>query len=383
MTLKPHYVQTGAAPAIIGGGFGVFACPCGKSLLIAGYEPRLFLGISIACATCGDIAETPGLPVGAPPPANVLVLERGAENPPAQVSASTVLIGQQEVERLAALFQPRRTEQDVHRVDNALLDDVEFQQWRLTGVPLDPAPAGYKQQSLAWAVAHFRGRLRQPDWTNFADNTDMVAMTVIAAVRDLFGSWAHHPLFGTMVGTAAAGGFSLHALALFAAAKALALSGNQVGFVISEGSKPQILSLQLATGSQDPMSAVAARFDRFEWPDGAAATERAVLSMVIEAMDAVRGHINRLRPGMLVLSPGASEGTFDQMLAESVKTAIGTHGKRHRGLAAMGLIIPKVDLTGHPREVRFGHVFFPVPNRHHELGRSVRIGTRTDYTGRG
>ena len=61
----------------------VFGCRCGQSLLIAGYEPRNFLGIAIQCAACGRISETPGLPQGAAPPAAVTLVERGAENPPA------------------------------------------------------------------------------------------------------------------------------------------------------------------------------------------------------------------------------------------------------------------------------------------------------------
>ena len=102
---------------------------------------------------------------------------------------------------------------------HALLDDVEFQQRRWTEEPLDPTAHSHKDHALAWAVAHFRKRLRDPDWTSFIDDVDMVAVTVIAAFRDLFASWVHHPLFGAMVGTVAVQGFSLHALAMFGAGK--------------------------------------------------------------------------------------------------------------------------------------------------------------------
>ncbi len=376
MSETPHYTQHGDAPAITGAGFGMFPCACGKSLLIAGYEARNFLGISIQCAACGAISETPGLYPGVPPPANVTVIERGMANPPAAIDAATVLIGREEVARLAAQYQPRDTAADVHLITEALLDDVDFQQSRWTNIPLNPAPSGYQSQPLAWAVAHFRERLRQPDWVSFTDDADVVAVTVIAAVRDLFASWVHHPLFSAMVGTAAASGFSLHGVALAASAKALSRSGNRVAFVTAPGPLPQLRSLQLVLAEQAPMVVVTARYDRFEWPNGAKASPQVVLHDVSEAMDQVRGQVNRLHPGMLILSTGASDTTFDHMLSESLSVSMASQGKRHRGLAAVALIIPKVFLTPTPREARFGHTFYPVPNRHLDMGRSIQLASR-------
>ena len=206
-------------------------------------------------------------------------------------------------------------------------------------------------------------------------------MTVIAAFRDLFASWVHHPLFGAMIGTAAVQGFSLHAMAMFGAAKSLASAGNRVGFVATEAPRPRIVSFQLMLGAQDLMSVAVKPFNQFEWPDGAVATPQTVRAAVVEAMASVQGSINRLRPGMLVLSPGAVEGTLEQLFVESVAGAMGSHGKRHRGLAAVSVIFPKIVMTGRRREVRFGYSFYPVTNRNHSLGQSVRIGSRDDFLG--
>lgn len=381
MALVPHYTQTGGTPAISGAGFGLLGCDCGRSVLIAGYEARNFLGIAVQCAACGRITETPGLPMGAPAPPAVLLVERGADNPPSIITPETVLISREEMDRLATLFQPRSTDHDPHVISDALLDDVEFQQSRWTDKPLDPSPPGYRQQALAWAVAHFRARLRDPGWTGFSDNTDMVAGAVIAAFRDLFASWVHHPLFGAMVNTAAAQGFSLHGMAMFGAAKALASAGNQVAFVPSEGPRARIISLRMMQGQQDQQSIAVTRFDRFEWPDGAGATPQAVRAAVLEAMASVQGSINRLHPGMLVLSGGASEAPFDQLLIDSMAAALRSHGKRHRGLAALCAIFPKVGLTGRRREIRFGYNFYPLANRNHSIGQSVKIGSREDHMG--
>ena len=381
MALIPHYTQTGGFPAITGAGFGLFSCDCGKSLLIAGYEPRNFLRIAIRCAACGQIVETPGLPVGSVPPPSVTLVERAADNPPAVITGDTVLISREEMERVAALYQPSSTETDAYVISDALLDDVETEQQRWTNEPLDPAPRGYKDHALAWAVAHFRAQLRDPEWTSFSEDSDLVAGTVIAAFRDLFASWGHHPLFGAMIGTAAAQSFSLHAMAMFGAAKSLSSAGNRVGFVSTPGPGPRIVSVQLLLGTQDLMSVAVNPFNQFEWPDGAVATPQTVRAAVVDAMASVQGTINRLRPGMLVLSAGAVEGTLEQMFVDSIVSAIGSHGKRYRGLAAVSVIFPKIVITGKRREARFGYSFYPVANRNHSVGQSVRIGSRTDFAG--
>jgi hypothetical protein len=381
VALVPHYTQTGGAPVVTGGGFGLFSCNCGGSLLIAGYEPRNFLRIAIRCAACGQITETPGLPLGAIPPPHVTMIERGVENPPAAITSDTVLISREEMERVAALYQPSSTETDAYVISEALLDEVETEQQRWTNQPLDPAPRGYKDHALAWAVAHFREKLRDPNWTSFSEDADLVAGTVIAAFRDLFASWGHHPLFGAMIGTAAARGYSLHAMAMFGAAKSLASAGNRVGFVATQDPRPRIASFQLLLGAQDLMSVAVNQFNQFEWPDGADATPQSVRAAVVEAMASVQGSINRLRPGMLVLSAGAVEGTLEQLFVDSIVSAIGSHGKRYRGLAAVSMIFPKIVITGKKREARFGYSFYPVANRNHSIGQSVRIGSRADFAG--
>ena len=99
------------------------------------------------------------------------------------------------------------------------------------------------------------------------------------------------------------------------------------------------------------------------------------------ALEASRGQINRLHPGILVLSSGASDATFDRYLTESAIAAVAQQGKRYRGLAALAFIMPKISLTGNPREAKFGYTFYPVPNRADAAGNPVRVGTREDYAG--
>ena len=332
-------------------------------MLISGYEARNFLGVAIQCAACGTIAQTPALLPGAPVPSAVTVLTRGAAGSPTTIAAGTVLIGQEEATRLAGLFQPRRTDADTHTIGEAMLDDIAFQQQRWTDVPLDPSPAAYKDQPLAWAVAHLRERLRDPDWIWFQTDADMVALTVAAAFRDLFASWSHHPQFPAMIATAAAEGFSLHAGAFFGAAKAITVSGTRIGFATTPGPRPSIAELRIVIGEHDTMQVAVSRFDRFEWPDNRDVTQAVLRAAVTDAIASVQGRINRLHPGMLILSPGASDGTIDQLLADSMTAIVAAQGKRNRGLAAVAAILPRVLLTGKPREARFGYNFLPVSNK--------------------
>ncbi|MSP00128.1 MAG: hypothetical protein EXR07_03610 [Acetobacteraceae bacterium] len=381
MALTPHFIQTTGAPALQGAGDGVFACPCGQSVLIAGYQPRNFLNIAIQCAICGEVTETPGVAPGTAPPPAVTIVERGTENPPGPLSGDAVLCSREEIDRLATLYLPRKTDDLTYLISDALLDEIEAEQRHLTGAALDPSPhaeglRGFKEHPLAWAVAHFRDRLRDPDWVTFADSPDMVAMAVIASYRDLIASWGHHPLFRAMLGTVAAQGYSFHAMAMFGAAKALSLAGNRVGFVATEAISPRIVAMRLALGGPDDMSVAVRRFDRFEWPDGAPAEPQLVRAAVLDAMAASQGHINRLRPGMLILSGGAAEGMFDQLLIDTIGAALTSHGKRYRGLSAMGAIFPKVVPTMYPREARFGYAFYPAANPGLAPGHSVQIGTR-------
>jgi hypothetical protein len=297
------------------------------------------------------------------------------------VTGDAAPIGREEGQRLAELWRPRDTTGDLHEIADNLLDEVEFQQSRWTGVPLDPSPKSYRDQTLAWAVAHFRARPREPDWSRFSSDSDVVAALALAAFRDLFGGWEHHPLFGAMVRTAAAQGFSLHAMAMFGTAKALVLAGNRVAFQMADGPSPTVASLSLVLGGGEQLSVCLSRFDRFEFPRPAVATVQTVRDEAAEAMISVRGRINRPRPGILVLSSGAVRASFEQALPLGIAAALDRHGKRHRGLAAVAGIVPKLSLTGKPREARFGHTFYPVPNRNHSGGDSVRIGSRGDDAG--
>ena len=362
---------------------GMFSCACGQSLLIAGYEPRNFLGIAIQCAACGRISETPGLPHGAPPPPAVTLVERGAENPPSAI------------DQRHRPDQPRGNRTPRGAVSAAIDRHRSARDQRraarrcgVPAAPLDrasrsiPRRATTSDHALAWAVAHFRGRLRDPEWTSFADDADIVAVTIIAAFRDLFASWVHHPLFGAMVNTAAAQGFSLHAMAMFGAAKSLASAGNRVGFVPTAGAQAADCFVSVGAGragsdvGRGATGSIGSsgRTARKARPDGARGGDRG------DGRRCKAASIGCGR-GILVLSGGISHGGVDQLLLDSINAALASHGKRHRGLAAVAAIFPKVGPTGQAARGAVRLLVLSDANRNHAVGQSVRIGSRADHTG--
>ncbi len=371
--MTPHYVQTAGEPAVAGTGPGVFGCPCGETPLISGYAPGQFLGVAIQCGACGQVSETPGVLEGTAPPRQAVVVERGQDNPPRSIAATAALIGKDEMDRLIALYLPREPEDPFFDLDHALLDGLEADQLRLTGRPFETLNPTYKTHPLAWALSHFRARLGDPGWRNFHGESDAVALAVLGAFREMISSWGHHPLFRAMVGTAAARDFSFHAMAIFGAAKALAVAGNRIGFVATEAKDPRIAAVRLVVDGQSDMSISVVRFDQFEWPDASPATPASARAAILDAMSAARGHINRLHPGILILSAGAVDGAMDSILLEAMTDAIASHGKRHRGLMAIGAILPKVVVaTDFPRRGRFGFTFLPVANQPRAPGGSVQ-----------
>ena len=284
-----------------------------------------------------------------------------------------MLIGREEADRVAVLYQPKDTGSPIQTLSLAMLEEIEALHTRVAGAALPMDAGSFRQHPLGWAAAHLRARLADPAWTALGIGDDFVAAAVIGAFWDFCHTWGHHPLFGAMVDTAAVAGFSFHALAPFAAARALALPGNHVGFETTGGPKPQVKFVRVAMADQEPLLVATRGLPRFEWPNDAQPEARTLLSDVTKAMDGVQGFINRLHPGLLILSPGASD--YDRMLGEAMGAAVRAQGKRHRGLAGVAFISPKVT-AGPNLQFRFGHSFFPVANEALEIGRAIKVGPR-------
>jgi hypothetical protein len=388
----PHFVQRGDAPVFVADGTDTLACRCGRSTLVQFYDPARFLAIDIQCGQCGAITSTPGLPDGAASPAAVVAARRGGETPPSttRLAGGTAIIGQEELERLTALYQPRTPASNLYAITDATLDSIAAAYDRLTdGLFADHLAAvqrdaagpfpGLRAFPLAWAIAHLRARLRDPGWSGcFATDADAAATVHVAALHHFIACWSGHPLFAAMTTHAAQGRFSLHALAPFAAAKCLADLGNRIAFPLPDGTPARVSGFAIAVGPTDQVAVHVDLFDPFEWPHGKPWTPPILHAAVEEVLAGTQARINLRRPGLLLLSPGVAKDDFDPSLIEAIRHAVQAKGRRHRGLMAMGTILLRLQPTAKPDEARFGYGLFPIANRHYAggsiLGADARIG---------
>jgi hypothetical protein len=381
VTPEVHFVQAGDAPVLVGAGDAMLPCGCGN-ILIEGFEPAQFLGVGIRCFRCGEVTTSPALPTGKMLPAFVSTAEPSAEPRvrAMKVPPRVALVGRAEMDRLGTLFRPA-TPDPTYQVSPALLDQTEAAFERHVGgslpaVAADPADefAGVRDHALSWAVRHLRTRMREGSWACMGDSPTANAVDHVAGFLHFVATWSRHPLFGAMAATVGDRGCSLHGLALFAAAHALAMMGNRVGFDEPPGHPPRIDGFNLAVGTTEVVRVHLEVFDRFEFPFGRPWDAAGLRAAVLEVMAAAQGRINLRNRGLLLLSPGTALLGYDEALIEAVQAAMQSLGRKNRGLMALAPIVLRLQALADPHSVRFGYGLFPVVNRHYSGDSPLQAG---------
>ncbi len=387
MERAPHFAQAPGRPIFLGHGTGVLNCRCGQSELVRGYDPKNFLAVDFQCAACNAITTTPGLSALNSPPAAVIPLDRSAEIPPegASIPPGQVLAGREELDRLMRIYQPAGPASDVVAFTPDWLDALEADYDRLTSgllaTDLSEAAAAentkhlssFARYPLAWAIRTLRTGIADPHWACAATDEASVASTVAAAFRYFNECWSHHPLFPEMAATAADTGFSLHGLDLFATAKLLSDSGNRVAFLPTHDGSGRVKDFAIAMGPTDRLTCIVDPFSQYEWQPAPQLDFDRLRAEVQERLLASKSRINPKRPGMIVLSPGATSGALEQPLVDAIYATFHTQGRRYRHVSAMSVIMGKIAATSEPHVVRFGYSFLPIPNPRHAAVK-VQIG---------
>jgi hypothetical protein len=387
VTAEVHFVQGGDGPTLIGSGSGTLVCTCGNTL-IQGFEAARFLAIGIRCARCSEVTRTKALPEGELPPRSAIVAAPSAEP---RLTAMTVppdvsVVGQQEMARLQALFQPTSPEH-TYAMSDALLDQAVAAFERHAGYVLpDPgAPAsddlfaGLRGHALGWAVRHLRGRVQAESWTCTQDAPTANAVVHVTGFLHFVATWSRHPLFPAMMATAGDRGFSLHGLARFAAAHCLTMMGNRISFPTPLGYPGRIEGFSVATGPSTTVDVDVEAFDRFEFPFGPAWNNAGLRAAVSDLLEAAQGRINLRHPGVLVLSPGSALAGFDEALIEAIKASVQRAGRKNRGLIAVASVVLRLQTLADPHSVRFGYGFFPIANRHYRGDSLVQVGGQDSF----
>ncbi len=376
-----HFVQFGNRPVLAGSGCETLRCECG-STLIDGFQASQFLAVGIRCGACGVLTTTAPLQPGKMPPRSVIIAELSdaPRDGTMTVPATASVIGRAEMERLGTLLRPLTPASTTYLVSADLLDQAEAAFERHTGdrlpaIPGDPSEpfAGLQAHALAWAVRHLRRRIGRASWACLEDAPTANAVVHVAGFLHFLATWPHHPLFPTMVATAADRGFPLHGLALFAAAHSMAMMGNRVGFQAPAGYPGRLDRFDLATGLADTVTVHLEVFDRFEFPFGRNWNEAALRAAVSDAVAGSRGRINLRNPGVLLLSPGAALAGFDEALIEAAKLTVASSGGKNRGMMAVAPITLRLLGTADPHAVQFGYGLFPVINRHYSSDQPVQF----------
>jgi hypothetical protein len=228
---------------------------------------------------------------------------------------------------------------------------------------------------LAWAIARMSARVREPGFAFYGD-PDAAACVHLAAFREFLACWSHVARFPDLCVSAAADGFSLHALALFAAAQHLAKSGNPGAF-IGPDATGRIRALLIGDGKPGSLTVVAQPLPAdLQWPVLKPATLGTLQFAVQDALAAAQGAVNARRPGIVVLSGGVASSEIDPPLLDAIETVLRKHGRRHRGVAAVVAMIPKLPPTDQLNRPGFRWAFYPLANPHHQGEYAVHIGAR-------
>ncbi len=74
------------------------------------------------------------------------------------------------------------------------------------------------------------------------------------------------------------------------------------------------------------------------------------------------GQVNHARPRIVVLAASIFPADFGQMVVDAIHAAFQAVGRRHRGVAAVSIVMPKVLPIGALDQVGFGYAFYPIRN---------------------
>jgi hypothetical protein len=314
--------------------------------------------------------------------------------PPDEVPAVTtkiipvgaVLASGAQVERTYALTRPQEPPAEAMVLSADTLEMVGAAYDRLTGGQLaahrtaSPHAMGsaHGAYPFAWSLARLREQVGGPGWSWFQHNDDALAAMHIASMQHCIACWGRHPSFAELAAPLAAPGQFLRSMARFAVAKLLFDAGNRVGFTLPSPT-PTDVPLHFATPDGNALTLALRAPDALQWRERDRRTPQSLRAAVIEALASAQGQVNARKPGIVLLSASILIPDFDQALVNAIHVAFRSAGRKHHGVAAVGVIIPKVMPAGSPEQVGFGYAFYPMRNPHFAGENPIRVGTEEDF----
>jgi hypothetical protein len=356
-------------------------CGC-QSVLIEGYVPGNFVAIRIQCFRCGAITSTPALPEGEILPISVVAVPAAQTPMPATsaVPPGAVFACQDAVTQHDALTRPRNLPDEPFLLSRAMLEAAADDYDRLTGGRLaehctaSPPALGtdHGPYPFAWATLRLREQIDRPGWSWRYQDDDAMAAMYITALHQLMLCWGRHPLLARLAAPLARRDRFIRTVTGFATAKLLHDAGNHLGFSLAGGD----VDLHFRTAAAEPLSLVLLAPEAMQWRQRERRSLSVLTSAVVDALASAQGQVNRTRPGVVVLAVSVLQPDFDQMVVDAIHAAFRTVRRRHRGVAAVAVVMPKVLPVGTPDQVGFGYAFYPIRNPRFVGANPVRLEPR-------
>ncbi len=223
---------------------------------------------------------------------------------------------------------------------------------------------------FAWSVLRLRDRIDTPGWSWLYQNDDAMAAMYITALHHLMLCWGHHPLLPRLAAPLARPNQFIRTVTTLAMAKLLFDAGNRVGFSLAG----MDVDLHFTTPLGEPLSFALLAPDALQWRQKDRRSPEGLRAAVIEAIASVQGKVNRNTPGIVVLAASILQPDFDQMAVDAIHAGFQSDGRRHRGVAAAAIVMPKVLPTGRPDHIGFGYAFYPIRNPRFVGENPIRLG---------
>ncbi len=337
-------------------------------MLIQNYQPAEFIDIRIRCARCGAVTCTPGLGDGEILPRNAVPVApaRMPVVTASQVPRGTVLVCQEALERRYATARPRAVPDEPILLTLSMIEAAAADYDRRSGgrfadhAAASPPAMGddHGEYPFAWAVLRLREHIGKPGWSWLQHNDDAMAAMYVTAMHDLIRCWGDHPLLDRLAAPMFQRGRFLRSAGGFALARLLFDAGNRVVFSLAGGN----VDLHITTADGAALSVALLAPERLQWRERDRRSPDAFRHTIMDAMGTAQPQVNRGTPGILVLTVSILQPDFDQMVVDAIHAAFQSVGRRHRGIAAIAIVMPKVLPAGLPDRLGFGYAFYPIVN---------------------
>ena len=232
---------------------------------------------------------------------------------------------------------------------------------------------------FAWALLRLRQQIGRPGWSWLQQDDDALAAMHVAAFQHFLHCWGQHPLLARLASPLAERGRFLRTMAGFATAKLLFDAGNRVGFALPIPGRTDV-QLQFSTAGGEPLSLATLAPEALQWRERDRRSPHVLRSAVVDALASAQGRVNARNPGIVVLSVSILQPDFDQALVDAIHAAFRSVGRRHRGVAAVAVVMPKVLPAGQPDRIGFGYAFYPIRNPHFAGENPIRLGSEQDFS---